>query len=129
MSITRTVDVVEIVWTVVALTGLTFAVLALRDVCADRKWVRSQDGDRRPLELELVNGDVTSARWIIAQELLQVVVGALALATEQAPGGRTPLTWALIVLLIAAAAVLPIRLHDQRRRRRRLGLSVDRRRS
>lgn len=123
-------DWLEILWTTIAALGFVLALDSLREAMIDRDVVRHTrppTTDLRgfrtwTLEHAIVVGDVATARWIVTQELAQLIVGMLAMLQQPTQGGRSPLGWTLISLLIFSAAVLPLRLLDQRRRRSRLGV-------
>lgn len=142
MRISHTVDLVELVWTVVSLVGLALALDLLEQATYDRRVVRSSrpvaaSADRRlaaidlalrqwRLECEIVASDVAAAWWIVAQEIVSLAIGVVALTTPNPPGGRTSLGWAVVVGLLLLAGMLPARLFGQRRRRRRLGVAIAR---
>lgn len=126
-------EFVEILWTAIAIVGVLLALDSLDLARFDRDAVRNHrktiDARRYALECAIVSGDVVSAWWILLQELAQLAVGILAMTQPAPEGGRSPFGWTVVALLMVAAAALPLRLYDQRRRRRRLGLSDDRRRA
>lgn len=128
MTITHTVDAVELAWTIVSLLGLLLSLDLYRQAREDQAAVEEAQPDdpaqerRWRLECAIVVGDVTSARWIVAQEVVSSAIGFLALSTPQPPGGRTALGWVLVAGLLAIATMLPLRLYGQRRRRRGLAL-------
>lgn len=115
-------ELVELVWLAGALVGVPLALEALLDAHEDRSVVRSHapgvDRYRRRLELALVDSDLASARWILAIETANLLIGVLAVLTPAPSAGRTPVAWALIVLLLFSAYALPARLYGQRVRRR-----------
>lgn len=120
------VDVVELVWTLISVIGFALALDALFVAMGDHELVR-QDRARgsegryaKTLELALTAGDVAGARWIVTIELANATVGVLAMLQPDLPGGRSPLGWAIVSMLILAGAALPLRLIGQRQRRRRL---------
>lgn len=116
---------IVLIWSTVSIIGTAYAIDALATANDDDDLVRERaakgSSERRLRELEcaVTRNDIISARWIVAQELAFLAVGLLALS--QPPNHhRSPLGWAIISLLIFGAAVLPIRLAGQRRRRRRI---------
>lgn len=115
---TLNADPVVLVWISVATVGSAYAVDALRTARSDLRLTRAAARATRHgrLEEELVRGDLSSAYWIVAQELANLLVGVLALTN---PGPPTLLAWVIPGALIFAAAALPIRLAMQRHRRRR----------
>jgi hypothetical protein len=142
VKLTGTIDLIELLWTFVAIAGLALAVDLLEQARYDRRVVRSArpvaaSAERRAarereraraweLECEIVTGDVASAWWIVCQEVVSLAIGVVALATPSPPGGRTIFGWVVVAGLLVFAAVIPMRLYGQRRRRRRLGVSSDR---
>lgn len=131
MTLTHTIDLIELIWTLISIVGVSLAVDLLeqarydRDVVGSSRPVASSSSSERQwlLECEIVRGDVASAWWIVGQEVVSIAIGLVALATPSPPGGRTTFGWAVVVMLLLLAAMLPLRLFGQRRRRRRLGVS------
>jgi hypothetical protein len=121
-----TADWIEVAWTLIALVGVLLALGELAYALGDRDLVLGEaeaspvDEHERKLEVALVEGDVAGARWIIGIEATNLLVGVLAMLTEPAAGGRSPLGWAVVLLLIAAAAGMPLWLLGRRRRRAQL---------
>lgn len=123
-------DALEVAWTLVSLAGLLLALGEHSYALDDRRLVSGEapvpGGGRRSvrrerqLELALVDGDVATARWILAIEAANLLVGLGAMASEPTPGGRSPLGWVLVALLVAGAAAMPLWLLGKRRRRARL---------
>lgn len=131
MKLTHTIDLIELIWTFVSLVGAALALDLLEQARYDRDVVRSARPVARSssserqwlLECSIVAGDVASAWWIVAQEIVSIAIGVTALATPSPPGGRTTFGWVVVCGLLLLAAMLPMRLFGQRRRRRRLGVS------
>lgn len=116
---------VVLVWNAVAIVGAVYAVDQLATANDDNDFVREREArgaherQLRDLECAVTKSDVVSARWIVAQEFAFLGVGLLALS-QPPPPHRSPLGWIIIGLLVFGAAVLPIRLAGQRRRRHRI---------
>jgi hypothetical protein len=112
-------DVIEIVWTTLAAFGLGLVAAAWRDAKNDLRIVESRSrGREQRLECVIVKGDLTGARLLAVYMIANLAAGILAMLQEAPPTGRTPLGWTLIALLLAGAVATPLRLVDQRRRRR-----------
>ena len=120
----HTFDTAELLWLAIACVGLGLAYDGLRSACSDLELVKSRANVSSPRELELELGiaraDVAGARWVVAFELICVLVGVLAATMAAPPAGRTTQGWVILTLLIVAAAAVPARTYGQRRRRHRL---------
>lgn len=116
---------IVLIWNAVAVAGAIYAVDQLATANEDHDLVRDTRAEGpnerhlRALEYAVTKNDVISARWIVAQELAFLGVGLLAISQPPNPH-RSLLGWVIVGMLIFGAAVLPLRLADQRRRRRRL---------
>lgn len=132
MNITARVDLVEVIWTAASSIGLLLALDLLEQARYDFRIVSESEPSSSSklrqwrLECAIVHGDVVSALYIVAQEVISVAIGIVSLMTKQPPGGRTPFGWTIIGGLLFISILLPSRLYDARRRRRRLGVGFDR---
>jgi hypothetical protein len=112
-------DVIEVIWTLVAAFGLGLVVASWRDAKRDLEAVESRSKSREQrLECIIVMGDLAGARLLAVYMGANLAAGILAMTQASPPGGRTPVGWTLIALLLAGAVATPLRLLDQRRRRR-----------
>lgn len=124
-------DWLEVLWLALALVGLGLIVDELRTARGDCRLLldahrRERRRDRRDLnrahrvELELVRGDIRAAWWLIAFQLSNVLAGIVVAFTPPRPEGRPLSGWVVVALLVFAAAAVPARTFDRRRKRRRL---------
>lgn len=118
-------DWLELLWLSLGFAGLVLAFDSLVQASRDRDAVEelpSRSSSNREIELEraLADADVAGARWVIGWQLAILLTACVAVLTPPSPVGRTTTAWVTISLLTFAAAVVPLRTLDQRRRRRRI---------